>query len=100
MVSKRYVVANSSFGVENINILNALLEPAAEAGNSSAQFNLGRMFEDGKGVTADPHKAFEWYQKGMLSQIHPSASKISTYSTRSSSQPRKQETHPLNLTLD
>src|SRR5215469_16706152 len=79
MVSKRYVVANSSFGVENISTLNALIDPAAEAGDREAQFKLGNMFYNGNGVSADPHKAFEWYQKGTLSRIHPSASKnIST----------------------
>src|SRR5215472_11170749 len=77
MVSERYVVANSSFGVENISTLNALLDPAAEAGDREAQFNPGVMFDKGNGVSADPHKAFEWIQKGTLSRIHPSASKIS-----------------------
>ena len=67
MVSKRYVVANSSFGVENINTLNAFLNPAAEAGHTAAQFNLGVIFKHGKGVSMDLHKAFKWYQKGMLS---------------------------------
>src|SRR5215469_1672615 len=80
MDTKRYVVANSSFGVENISTLNALLDPAAEAGHIGAQNNLGYMFEHGEGVSADPHKAFEWIQKGMLSRIHPSASKTSTRS--------------------
>ena len=67
MVSKRYVVTNSSFGVENINTFNVLLDSAAEAGHIKAQFNLGNMFKHGEGVSADPHKAFKWYQKGMLS---------------------------------
>jgi TPR repeat protein len=65
MFSKRYVVANSS----NINTLSALLSPAAEAGNPSAQTNLGDMFYSGEGVQANPVKAVEWYQKGMLSWI-------------------------------
>src|SRR5215469_14273515 len=100
MDTKRYVVANSSFGVENISTLNALLDLAAEAGNTNAQFNLGYMFLHGEGVSADPHKAFEWYQKGRLSRIHPSASKTSARSTRFSTQPQKQGTERLNSTLD
>src|SRR5215469_13459437 len=100
MVSKRYVVANSSFGVENISTLSALLDPAAEAGHREAQFNLGVMFRGGEGVSADPHKAFEWIQKGTLSRIHPSASKTSARSTRFSTQPQKQETQMLNSTSD
>ena len=100
MVYKRYVVANSSTGVENISTLNALLDPAAEAGHIDAQFSLGRMFEHGEGVSADPHKAFEWYQKGRLSRIHPSASKTSARSTRFSTQPQKQDCERLKSTLE
>src|SRR5215469_4737506 len=100
MVSKRYVVTNSSFYVENINTLNALLEPAAEAGDPFAQNNLGYMFEHGKGVSMDHHKAVEWYQKGMLSQIHHFTLKISTRSTRFLSQLRKQGLQRLKTTLE
>src|SRR5215472_10604338 len=100
MVSERYVVANSSFGVENISTLNALLDPAAEAGDREAQFNLGVMFRRGEGVSADPHKAFEWIQKGRLSRIHPSALKTSARSTRFSTQPQKQDCKRLNSTLE
>src|SRR5215469_3355050 len=98
MVSKRYVVANSSF--ENVSTLNALLDPAAGAGLREAQFILGTMFERGEGVSADLHKAFEWYQKGRLSRIHPSASKTSARSTRFSTQPQKQGTERLNSTSE
>src|SRR5215469_11177922 len=100
MVSKRYVVANSSFGVKNISTLNALLDPAAEAGDREAQFNLGDMFYNGNGVSADPHKAFEWIQKGTLSRIHPSASKTSARSTRFSTQPQKRGAERLNSTSE
>jgi TPR repeat protein len=36
---------------------------AAEKGNSSAMFNLGRMYERGRGVGQDIAKAKELYQK-------------------------------------
>ena len=32
-------------------------------GNEFAQFNLGVMYEDGKGVEQDYTNAFEWYRK-------------------------------------
>jgi uncharacterized protein len=55
--------------LQNINTLSALLLPAAEAGDIDAQFNLGDMYLTGIGVEANPVKAVEWYQKGMLSRI-------------------------------
>ena len=36
---------------------------AAEQGEVHAQYNLGNMYADGKGVKQDYFKAFEWYQK-------------------------------------
>src|SRR5215468_1697886 len=48
---------------------SALLSPAAEAGLPRAQYNLGVIFDNGLGVSANPVKAVEWYQKGMLSRI-------------------------------
>jgi TPR repeat protein len=62
MVSKRYIAANSS----NVNMLSAILSPAAEAGHTEAQHNLGWMYQNGKGVKMDLAKAVEWYQKGMF----------------------------------
>src|SRR5215469_15351469 len=55
--------------LQNINTLSALLLPAAEAGHAGAQNNLGVIFENGFGVSANPVKAVEWYQKGMLLRI-------------------------------
>jgi TPR repeat protein len=31
-----------------------------------AKYNLGWMFQNGKGVEANAVKAFEWYKKGIL----------------------------------
>jgi Sel1 repeat len=56
----------SSRILQNINTLNALLSPAAEAGLPRAQYKLGLMFEFGRGVEVNSAKAAEWYQKGML----------------------------------
>jgi hypothetical protein len=53
----------------NINILSVLLSAAAEAGDPVAQFNIGNIFQVGRGVMRNEAKAAEWYQKGMLSQI-------------------------------
>src|SRR5580700_5925612 len=94
MVSKRCVVANSS---KYQHTLNALLSPAAEAGQMDAQNNLGCMYRDGKGVEANPVKAVEWYQKGVLSRI---LQNINTHSTRFFRQPLKQDRWMLNIILD
>ena len=44
--------------------LTALREwsPLAERGDSTAQINLGVMYEDGKGVPQDYKKAVKWYK--------------------------------------
>ena len=63
MDTKRYVVANLSFGVENISTLNALLDPAAEAGHLEAQFNVGLISHTETGVQ---NKVRMKLQKGML----------------------------------
>jgi uncharacterized protein len=36
---------------------------AAEAGNAKAQFELGRAYEDGKGMPQDDTRAAEWFRK-------------------------------------
>ena len=36
---------------------------SAEEGHAEAQFNLGVMYQYGRGVKQDYFKAFEWYQK-------------------------------------
>jgi Sel1 repeat len=54
--------------LQNINTLSVLLSPAAEAGYVKAQYNLGKIFQNGDIVEANPFKAIEWYRKGMLSR--------------------------------
>jgi TPR repeat protein len=71
--------------LQNINTLSALLLLAAEAGVPKAQFNLGCLYQFGKGVEANSVKAAEWYQKGMSSRI-----------LQNISQPPKQEFLKLN----
>jgi hypothetical protein len=39
------------------------LQQRAEAGDAQAQFELGRTYEDGKGVPQDDEKAAEWFHK-------------------------------------
>ena len=39
------------------------LKPAAEQGDSEAQFALGFMYETGEGVPEDDVKAAQWYEK-------------------------------------
>lgn len=40
-----------------------LLQSIAEKGNSTAQFNLGQMYEQGEGVDQNYQKAVKWYQR-------------------------------------
>lgn len=44
----------------------------AEQGDMSAQFNVGRMYDDGDGVEQDKGQALKWYQKS-AEQNHPDA---------------------------
>jgi len=39
------------------------LKPVAEHGNAQAQFNLGLMYREGKGVTQDGKEAVAWLSK-------------------------------------
>ena len=38
-----------------------LVQPLAEAGNAAAQYNLGTMYREGKGVAPDDTAAREWF---------------------------------------
>jgi uncharacterized protein len=40
-----------------------LWKPLADQGNAKAQFKLGFMYENGKGVTKDNIEAVKWYRK-------------------------------------
>jgi uncharacterized protein len=81
--------------IQNINILSALLSPAAEAGLPLAQFNLGCIHQNGKGFKADPAKAVGWILKGMFHKLL----KILTYSTFFFRQPPMQDYRRLNSIL-
>ena len=39
------------------------MQQEAEKGNATAQYNLGRMYQNGAGVPNDTKKALEWYSK-------------------------------------
>ena len=43
---------------------------------SFAQYNLGEMYEDGKGVERDLHKAFEWYEKSAKQEFEAAQSRL------------------------
>ncbi|GBC10321.1 hypothetical protein RclHR1_09520006 [Rhizophagus clarus] len=40
-----------------------LYQKAANLGNIKAQFNLGKIYENGKGVEKDMDQAIFWYKK-------------------------------------
>lgn len=50
-------------GEYNTPIAHQLFKELAESGNSQAAFDLAFDYEHGRGVKADPKKAFEWYKK-------------------------------------
>lgn len=39
------------------------LKQLAEQGDADAQYKVGRMYEEGIGVTKDESMAWDWYQK-------------------------------------
>ncbi len=41
------------------------LRPLAEQGNVDAQFHLGLMYANGHGITRDPQRAAEWFDKAV-----------------------------------
>ncbi|MGY9056068.1 MAG: tetratricopeptide repeat protein, partial [Alphaproteobacteria bacterium] len=41
----------------------AAWRPLAEAGDARSQFNLGTMYDRGRGVLVDPVKAAEWWRR-------------------------------------
>ena len=42
---------------------NKYLSFLIKQGDTNAQFNLGVMYEDGRGVTQDYQEAVKWYRK-------------------------------------
>jgi TPR repeat protein len=38
-------------------------QKAADAGNATAMYNLGYLYQHGQGVTRDYRQARQWYQK-------------------------------------
>ncbi len=52
----------------------AVWRPLAEAGDARAQFNLGVMFDQGRGVARDRESAIRWWRKaseqGMTRAMH------------------------------
>ena len=52
-----------NFSKQNYTEAFKYCKKSAEQGHEEAQFNLGVMYEDGRGVKQDYFKAFEWYQK-------------------------------------
>jgi hypothetical protein len=64
--------------LQNIHTLSVLLLPAAEAGDSSAQYDLIKMLRNWNGVEAIPVGVFDWIHKGLLSQILQNINALNT----------------------
>ena len=54
---------NLYYSSENYTEAFKYCKKSAEEGILEAQFNLGYMYDNGRGVKQDYFKAFEWYQK-------------------------------------
>ena len=50
--------------------------PKAEQGNVEAQYDVGRMYERGKGVVKNSKKAFEWYTRAANKNDEKAAYKV------------------------
>ena len=55
--------ANAAFEAKDYATALPLYEKAAEQGDATAQFNLGIMYENGKGIAQDYSRACDWYEK-------------------------------------
>jgi len=53
-----------------------LMRPLAEQGDASAQFNLGIMYSEGKGVTQDYAEAVKWYRRAAEQGNAPAQSNL------------------------
>lgn len=61
----------SAFKQRDYALAMAIWEPLAEAGNVAAQFNLGRMHDNGIGVPEDDFKATAWYKRAADADFTP-----------------------------
>jgi TPR repeat protein len=48
----------------------------ANAGNSNAQYDIGAMYQNGRGVAADRDKAIEWYRKAAAQNNQNAVSRL------------------------
>ena len=54
--------AKSAFGAKDYQTAFEIWKSLAEQRNAEAQFNLGRMYVNGRGVLKDYKEAVKWYQ--------------------------------------
>ena len=54
--------AKSAFGAKDYQTAFEIWKSLAEQRNAEAQFNLGRMYSYGRGVSQDYKEAVKWYQ--------------------------------------
>ena len=48
----------------------------ANAGNSNAQYDVGAMYQNGRGVAANRNKAIEWYRKAAAQNDRKAVSRL------------------------
>ena len=54
--------AKSAFGAKDYQTAFEIWKSLTQQGNAEAQFNLGRMYANGRGVSQDYKEAVKWYQ--------------------------------------
>ncbi|WP_169569768.1 SEL1-like repeat protein [Sneathiella limimaris] len=62
-IDEKLEMAQLSFEVEQYQQALNIWAPLAQQGNVTAQYNLGRMFNEGYAVPVDRVKAYYWWQK-------------------------------------
>jgi len=62
-----YEDASRAYDKKDFSMALSLYTQSAEQGHKDAQFQLGKMYEEGKGIDADSDQAILWYQKAVQS---------------------------------
>jgi TPR repeat protein len=62
-IAGQYEDANAALEIGDYALAAHLYRPLAEQGNAEAQYNLGAMYDGGRGVSQDHAMAMSWYRK-------------------------------------
>lgn len=74
--SSLFQKGNKFYLEENYKDAFPLFSQSAKAGHGEAQFRLGEMYVDGKGVEENHTQAFQWFSKAAESEYYPALAKL------------------------